>query len=626
MNLRATEFEARVWRVARERLAKRPKLLAEFSRRRWSRWWEMFGLLLAGIVLPVPVFSVAVQMARGAQFPGGKIDDGMALTSAGILMASYVFALTWRAAGRADGIWTILQTQPFSDSRIAQHWMLWRVGFAIVFSAPIAAFHAIVLNKAGIGWGPAMTWGTVLGAADLVTLMATTLLLAAAFGRWFDGMPRVILIGIGLVVLTLVCLLPIQIVAGVGRAPPVQVLFEGRRLLWWPTGWPLAAFEAVLQGNFVRAGWWLGAVGVWAGAGLAAAITLIRGCSIREFGTARMSSQLWPLFDQESVWGPTKNPEPRVLSKWEAALSGQSQTQIIDLVKLDTSDDPLPAEEARREVLRGEFLRPLDDDKLGWIEKILQLSFFERERTLTHWLLIDGRYWTRAVTAWWACFWFTAIWFACGGLLQGAPLAPAWVVVPVGVLTFGLCIMTTVTTFWTIFVGWPALIWLNSANKGLPLFAHLPVSPRELSALRQRVILLKLIVMLVLCAPIFVGIAWVTGQPLWPMLKVLGKLAFALFVVQSWWFIGWQLSGSFFRTISFYIKTIVLFLAYAILTVFFLVGDDHLEWSMPLMVLCAKVMTWLLGRTLDRPVFDLTGANMSRQTNSFSLQLETPKT
>ena len=624
MSLRATEFEARVWRVARERLAKRPKLLADFSRRRWSRWWEMFGLFLAGIVLPVPIFSVAIQAAQGMQFFGGQIDHGTSLASAAVLMSSYAFALTWHAAGRSDGIWTILQTQPFSDARLARRWIMWRIGFAIVFAAPIAAFHAIVLNKTGIGWGPAMTWGTLLGAADLVTLMATTLLIAAAFGRWFHSTLRIVLVGAVLVILLLISVLPIQVLPGVG--PGLRLAFEGRRLLWWPTGWPLAAFEAVLQGDDVLAAWWLGAVCVWAGAGLAAAITLIRSCSIREFGTARTTSLLWPLFEQESVWGPTKNPEPRVMSKWEAALSGQSQNQIIDLVKLETSDDPLPAEEARREVLRGEFLRPLADEKLGWLEKVLQLSFFERERSLTHWLLIDGRYWTRAVTAWWACAWFTAIWFACGGLLRGGPVPPPWVVVPLGLVTFALSIMTAVTTFWTIFVGWPALIWLNAANNGLPLFAHLPVSPRELSALRQRVVLLKLIVILVLSTPIFAGIAWATGQPLWPVLKVLSKLAFALFVVQSWWFIGWQLSGSFFCTVSFYVKTIVLFMAYTVLTVFFVIGDDHLEWSMPLMVLCAKLMSWLLSHTLDRPVFDLIGANMARQTNSFSLQLETPKT
>ena len=620
MNLRATEFEARVWRVARERMAKRPKLLTDFSRRRWGRWWEMFGLLLAGIAVPIPVFSVAVQMALGAQLPGGRIDDWTALVSAGILLASYFLALTWNATGRADRIWTILQTLPFTDERLARHWVLWRVAFAIVFSAPIAVFHAIVLNKAGVGWGPAMTWGTVLGAANLVTLMTTTLLFAVALGRWFFSTLRVVFIGKGLVILTLICLLPIQFQPGGG------VAFEGRRLLWWPTGWPLAAFEAVLQGDFVHAAWWLSAVSAWAVAGLAAAITLIRGCSIREFDTARTTSQLLPLFEQESVWGPTKNPEPRVLSKWEAALSGQSSSQVIDLVKLETSDEPLSADEARREVLRGEFLQPLADDKLGWLETILRLSFFERERALTHWLLIDGRYWTRAVTAWWICSWFAAIWFGCGGLMQGGPVLPPWIIVPLGLATFVVVVVTAVTTVWTIFVGWPALIWMNSANKGLPLFAHLPVSPRELSALRQRVILLKLITMLILSTPIFAGIAFVAGQPLWPMLKVLGKLTFVMFVVQSWWFIGWQLSGSFFRTIGFYLKSVVLFLAFAVLAVFFLMGDDHLEWSMPSMALCAKLMSWLLGRTLDRPVFDLIGANMSQQNRSFSLQLETPKT
>lgn len=620
MSLRATEFEARVWRVARERLAKRPKLLADFSRRRWGRWWEMFGLLLAGIAVPIPIFSVSVQMARNVQFPGGKLDDGVALVSAGILLAGFVFAWVWRAAGRADAMWTILQTQPLHDETMARHWLQWRVGFAIVFSAPIAVFHAIVINKAGVGLGPAMTWGTVLGAADLATLMSTTLLFAAVLGRWFQSPLRVTLIAKGLVLLTLLFIMPIQFQPGGGFA------FVGRRLLWWPTGWPLATFEAVLQADFVRAAWLLGAVGLWSAVGFVAAIALIRGCSIREFNSSGSSSQLWPLFERESVWGPIENPEPRVLSKWEAALSGQNQNSLPDLVKLETSDEPLSSADARSEILRGEFLQPLDDEKLGWLEKILRLSFFDRERTLTNWLLIDGRYWTRAVSAWWFCSWFAAVWFGCGTLLRGGPIPPPWIVIPLVLLSVGIAVVTLLTTLFTIFVGWPGLIWLNSANKGLPLFAHLPVSPRELSALRQRVILLKLVVMLVVSSPIFIGIAWGTGLPLWPMFKVLGKIAFALFVVQSWWFIGWQLSGSFFRTLRFYAVTISLLLGFVALTVCFLVGDDHVEWSAPSMVLCAKLMSWLLGRKLDRPVFDLTGANMSQQNRGIMLNVDIPRT
>ena len=617
MSLRATEFEARVWRVARERLARRPKLFADFGRRRWGRWLEMFGLLLAGFALPIPVFSFAVQMAKAAPFPGGLISDGLALVSAGILLTSYLLAGVWRAAGRTDGLWMILQVQPFGDQLLARHWVQWRFGFAIVFTAPLAVFHAIVLNKWGIGWGPAMTWGTVLGAAHIATLLSTTLLFAALLGRWFYSPLRVLLMAKGLVVLALVWITPIQLLPVGGFA------FAGRRLLWWPTGWPLAAFESVMQADTVRAVWLLAATGLWATLGLVAAIVLIRSCAIREFGTSGGGSSLLPMFESESIWGPTRFPEPRVLSKWEIALSGQNQNQIVDLVKLDTSDEPLSADEARREVLRAEFLQPLADEQLGWLERVLRLSFFGRERTLTHWLLFDGRYWTRAVTAWWVCSWFAAIWFGCGGLLRAGPIPPPWIMVPLGLVTLGLIIMTAVTTIWTIFVGWPGLIWLNSANKGVPLFAHLPVSSRELSALRQRVILLKLIVMLVVSAPIFVGIAWATGVALWPMFKVLGKIAFALFVVQSWWFIGWQLSGSFFRTIGFYATTIVLFLGYAALTIFFLTGDDHLEWTVPSMVMCAKLMSWLLGRTLDRPVFDLTGANMGQQSRSFSLRLGT---
>ena len=56
MSLRATELEARIWRVARERMAKRPRLLAEYYRRRWGRWkvlaahlsrWACDGEILA---------------------------------------------------------------------------------------------------------------------------------------------------------------------------------------------------------------------------------------------------------------------------------------------------------------------------------------------------------------------------------------------------------------------------------------------------------------------------------------------------------------------------------------------------------------------------------------------------
>jgi hypothetical protein len=333
------------------------------------------------------------------------------------------------------------------------------------------------------------------------------------------------------------------------------------------------------------------------------------------------------LFDQQSVWGPVEEVPPYELSKWEQALLGGQQPQTVDFVKLETSDEPLTREEARREVLRGEFLQPLADERLGWIEKVLLLSLFGRERQLAQSLMLDGRYWTRGVTVWWILCWTTALWFGIVlPFVRWMRQPQLLVILPFILVSFGLGITTLLATLWVIFFGWPGWMWSNSANKSLPIFAHLPISPRELSALRQRVILLKLVVLLAILAPVLIGIAWLTGAALWPILKMAAKLAFVLFVLQSWWFVFWQLSGSFFRTLGFYLTTIGLLLAYVVLSVFFLMGDDHLEWSMPSMVLCAKLMSWLLNRTLDRPVFDLTGANIAQQHRSFSLQLETPKT
>lgn len=620
MSLRATEFEARIWRSARERMAKRPRLFVEYYRRRWGRWLEMLALLAAGISLPVPVFVVAVQLANGQFFPGGLVTDGMAFTMvAGTLGASFLFAWTWYHAAQTDSLWSIAMASPFSDEAMARHWMLWRVGFAGVFVAPVTVFHAIVLSGPLGGWQSAMMWGALIAVAEMATLIATTLLLAAVVGKWLHDWRWVFGMVLGFSVVTLLCVWPIQFLQ------PRGVAFAGRRLLWWPTGWPLAAFESVLQADFLRATWLLVAVGVWSAAGFAAALRLIQSCSIRTFRRSGLMSQLWPLFDQQSVWGPVEETPPRVLSKWEQALVGGQQAPVTDFVKLETSDEPLSAAEARREVLRGEFLQPLAEEQLGWMEKVLLLSLFDRERHLAHSLMLDGRYWTRAVKVWWIACWITAVWFC--GVLPAVKRGGAdfMIVMPIILVSFGLGITLILSTIWVIFFGWPGWIWTNSANKSLPIFAHMPVSPRELSALRQRVILLKLVVALAVVAPVLIGFAWINGVEWWPVLKVAAKLAFVLFVVQSWWFIVWQLSGSFFRTLGFYLTTISLLLVEVVLAVFFMMGDEHLEWSAPSMVLCAKLMSWLLGRTLDRPVFDLTGANMAQQHRSFSLQMETPK-
>lgn len=621
MSLRATEFEARIWRSARERMTKRPRLLADYYRRRWGRWLEMLAMLMAGISLPVPVFVVAIQLANGQFFPGGQVTDGMAfMMAAGTLGASFLFAWTWYHAAQTDGLWSITIASPFSDEAMARHWLLWRGGLAVVFVAPVTVFHAIVLSGPLGGWQLAMMWGTLIAVAEMATLISTTLLLATIVGKWLHDWRWVIGMVLGLSVVTLLCVWPIQFLQ------PRGVAFAGRRLLWWPTGWPLAAFESILQADFLRATWLLVAVGVWSGAGFAAALRLIQSCSIRTFRRSGLTSQLWPLFDQQSVWGPVEEALPRELSKWEQALVGGQQAPVADFVKLQTSDEPISVEDARREVLRGEFLQPLADEQLGWMEKVLLLSLFDRERQLAHGLMLDGRYWTRAVKVWWIACWASAVWF--GGVLPLVQRGRAdfIIVMPIVLVSAGLGVAALLSTLWLIFAGWPGWMWTNSANKSLPIFAHLPISPRELSALRQRVTLLKLVVLLAVVAPVLIGFTWINGAAWWPVLKVAVKLAFVLFVAQTWWFIVWQLSGSFFRTLSFYISTISLLLVEVVLAVFFLMGDEYLEWTTPSMVLCAKLMSWLLGRTLDRPVFDLTGANTAQQHRSFSLQLETPKT
>ena len=151
MSLRATE-RARVWRIARERLAKRPKLFAEYYRSTLGAVAGNARAWLAGVSLPVPVFVAAVQLADAPVFVGGRIGDGVSLVAAGQLGASLLFAWIWHHTARFDGLWSVLLAVPFSEALMARHWLIWRVGFAGVFIAPLATCHAIVLNGQQIGW------------------------------------------------------------------------------------------------------------------------------------------------------------------------------------------------------------------------------------------------------------------------------------------------------------------------------------------------------------------------------------------------------------------------------------------------------------------------------------------
>lgn len=622
MSLRTAELEARIWRVARERMAKRPKVLAEYLRRRWGRWLEMCGLLVAGVALPMPVFGLAIQFGNG-QFLANVLlpDVAVLVLSAGMVFTGLVLAWTWHHAARTDSLWSVGTASPISDQVLARHWMVWRVGFAGVFVAPLATSLTLMLSVPLGGWQAASVWGTLLAIVELGTLLTTTLLCGVLLGRWLGDWLWTISIHFVLLMVTILSVWPIQ------RLPRGGIACAGRRLLWWPTGWPLATLEAVWAGDNVRALWLMAASCAWCGLGLVAAIWLIRCCSIREFSRGRFGSQLAPLFDRDSVWGPRDEAQPRELSKWEQALAGGQTPPVLDLVKLETADEPLSAEEARREVLRGEFLQPLPDDRLGWMEKVLLLSLSAHERSLARHLMLDGRYWTRAITIWWGLIWTTAIWFRIiTPLLNGIRGNPGWMIV-VAVVTVCIClaIASALATVWIVFFGWPGWIWINSAVKGLPIFAHLPIGPRDLASLRQRITLQKLVVALVLLAPVLLSIAWMQGVPAWPILKVFGKLAFVLFIGQTWWFLAWQLSGAIFRTIAFYITTIGLMVGQFALAIYFVVNDDHIEWTAPTMVLCAKLTTWLLHRTLDTPVFDLTGANLGQQNRGVMLQVEPPQ-
>jgi hypothetical protein len=187
-------------------------------------------------------------------------------------------------------------------------------------------------------------------------------------------------------------------------------------------------------------------------------------------------------------------------------------------------------------------------------------------------------------------------------------------------ISAALVVVNIVTTVSVLISGWPGLLWTNSASKGLPVFAHLPVSARELSAIRQRLMLLKILVVLVLASPVLSGIAWMNNADVWPVLKFCWKLGFTLFALQSWWFFGWQLSGSFFGTLRFYLESIALLIGCLILSFMFLFYDRGVEWTGSGMILCAQAMIWWLGRTLDRPVLELTGAPMPQQHRSFKLE------
>jgi hypothetical protein len=620
MSMRATEFEARVWRAARDRLAKRPKLATEFFRRSWGRWFERFVLLLVGFVLPIPVLIVAAQLGRAGFFKGGIISDGGALIAPALLIFCLLMNSVWYLSGRNDATWGLAQTLPFADDDIARQRMWKSLRIALTGIAPLSVYHATVIGLQRQAWGEALSWGPILAVADLLALGSIILIIAVTLGHWIHSSLRVLFLFKAIVLLTLLCILPIRFVQpAFGMA---RLTFEGRRLLWWPTGWPLAVFEAVLQGNTTRAIGFLIAIGVLTGLGIAAAVALIRRCAIREFAPGFGGPQLLPIYLHDSVWGPTVVAEPSVSSAWDTAITKTQESAGVDFPKLETLDKPLPAAEARQEVLRGDFLRPLADEELGWIERILRLSFFHREQKLIDWLLIDGRYWTHIVAFWWAVAWFTGLWFGVGAAWgrRAGPGPPMLIMAPILLISAALVVVNIVTTVSVLISGWPGLLWTNSASKGLPVFAHLPVSARELSAIRQRLMLLKILVVLVLASPVLSGIAWMNNADVWPALKFCWKLGFTLFALQSWWFFGWQLSGSFFGTLRFYLESIALLIGCLILSFMFLFYDRGVEWTGSGMILCAQAMIWWLGRTLDRPVLELTGAPMPQQHRSFKLE------
>ncbi len=618
MSLREPEMESRVRRAALERLACRPRLLADYCRRRWGRWVEGFGTGVLCLLLPTPVFAVAIMAANRPWIVNGQLSSGLIWLAPVMMFVALFLASSWRQQSPRLPEWNLAALFPLDERSLARDWV-WRMFvFAMVFAVPLAAFHTKALSNGGQPLWSSTLWGLCAGIGHPLCVVATVALLARWCGGFFDSRMRILWPSALIVVAAVTSAAPIRWVPFVGWQ------METRNWLWWPNGWPWYLFESASQGQHVLAAGLLGAIGLYALAGLESALALLRRCDIREF-TLGASGTLEPLFHRESIWGETETYEPPLPSRLQKVMNSPVQPiEIPDLLSLESIDLPISKEDARKEVLSGAFLQPWRDEQLGFFERLTLATFVRRERVLADCLLLDDHYWSHLLIGWGAIFWAATT--SVVATRQMIPGFPGWMFVIAVLVSAALTLTAFLLTACAVFSGWPGLIWNNSQNRAVPLSAYLPISHRELQLLRVRVILLKLITLSVIASPLLISLLIWIGGPIWPVVTFLGKLMACVLVFQSWWFLTWQPQcPSFFRKVFFYGEVVLLLLVNFGLAVTLIYGGAQAAWAAPAMVCVAKLTSFLFDRALDRPTIELLGCVASSQNRSFVLNLQSQK-
>ena len=622
MSLRATELESRVRRAALERLACRPKLLADYSRRRWGRWIEGLGTGVLCVLLPVPVFAVAFMLGRANWLVNWQLKPNLHWLAPTMTFVALFLAACWRQQSRRMPEWNLAALFPISERSLARSW-LWRMfGFAMVFVVPLSVFHATVLSGVGHPRWIAALWGLSAAVGHPLCVIASVALLARWCGGFFQSPLRTCWPAALTVVAALTSATP-------QWGPRAGWQLETHNWLWWPTGWPWLLFESAAQGQHALAAGLLAAIGLYALAGLESVFALLRRCDICEF-TLDESGTLEPLFQRESIWGAAPTFVPPVRGSLGRVLDEAPQPiQVPDLLSLSlaASDQPLSAEAARKEVLSGEFWQPWPDERLGWFERLLLATFVRRERQVADCLMLDGDYWSHLLLGWSVVFW-AAVASVWGTQQLFQFVLGAWIWKILLLVSVPLSFIALLLTIITMFQGWPGLIWNNSQSRALPLSAYLPISHRELQLLRVRVILLKLLMLSVIAAPLFLLLSLVVGNGgvLWPVATFIGKLFACVLVFQSWWFLTWQPQcPSYFRKVCLYGGGIFLLVVNLGLTVTLIYGGADAAWAAPAMVCVAKLTSFLFDRALDRPTIELLGCTVNPQSRSFVLDTRTPK-
>ena len=622
MSHRAIELESRVRQAALERLARRPKLLADYSRRRWGRWVEGVGTGVLCVLLPVPVIAVPIMVGQANWFVNWQLKPGLHWLAPTMMFVALFLAASWRQQSRRMPEWNLAALFPIAERSLAGTW-LWRMfGFAMVFAVPLSVFHATVLSGVGHPWWIAALWGLIAAVGQPLCVVSSVALLARWCGGFFQSPLRTCWPAALTVVAALTSANPQWV-------PRVGWQLETHNWLWWPTGWPWLLFESAAQGQHALAAGLLAAIGLYALAGLESVFALLRRCDICEF-TLDESGLLEPLFQRESIWGAAPTLVPPVRGSLGRVLDEAPQPiEVPDLLSLSlaASDQPLSAEAARKEVLSGEFWQPWPDERLGWFERLLLATFVRRERQVADCLMLDGDYWSHLLLGWSVVFWaaVASVW-GTQQLFQFVLGAWIWKILLLG--SVPLSVIALLLTIITMFQGWPGLIWNNSQSRALPLSAYLPISHRELQLLRVRVILLKLLMLSVIAAPLFLLLSLVVGNGgvLWPVATFIGKLFACVLVFQSWWFLTWQPQcPSYFRKVCFYGGGIFLLVVNLGLTVTLIYGGTDAAWAAPAMVCVAKLTSFLFDRALDGPTIELLGCTVTPQSRSFVLDTRPPK-